>query len=83
VPLLSPPESERRPAPEPLEVNEGRLVAGGIALWLAAIGVLLGLRATSTFYPGDRWLWTCAIGVVIGLYGLSLARKRRRRRTRK
>jgi hypothetical protein len=79
VPLRSPPESERRPTPAPLEVNEGRIVAVGMAVWVAAIGVLLGLRATSAAYPGDRWLWTCAIGIAIGLYGLRLTRKRRKR----
>jgi hypothetical protein len=83
MPLLSPPEPERRPTPEPLEIDERWVVAIGVAVWIAAIGVLLGLRATTAAYPGDRWLWACAIGVAIGVYGLRLARKRRKRMSAK
>ena len=68
--------SARRPEPEPLELDETLVVAGGTGLWLLA---LLGLGAADLVgvaVPG-WWLAMCACGVLLGLVGLRVLARRK------
>lgn len=57
-------------APPPLRVDTARVVLVGIALWVAALVVLLLL--------GDRvdrvWTWTCVSGIALAVVGLGIMR---------
>lgn len=74
-----------RPAqPEPLELDDTRVVAAGTALWLVALVVLLVAAAVGADVHG-WWIALCACGVLLGVTGLrAIARRRqalaRRRR---
>ena len=58
------------PSPPPLQVDTGRVVRIGIALWAVALVALLFL--------GDRvdrvWTWTCVAAIVLAVLGLGLMR---------
>ena len=60
-----------RADPEPLEVDDVRLVAAGCAVWLVALVVVLFAQG-----PG-RWAWTCLAGFGLGLLGVEYCRRRR------
>jgi putative copper export protein len=57
-------------APPPLQVDTGRVVIAGIALWAVALVVVLLM--------GDRvdrmWTWTCVAAIGLGLLGLAVMR---------
>jgi Protein of unknown function (DUF2530) len=57
-------------APPPLQVDTGRVVLVGTALWAVALVVLLLL--------GDRvdraWTWTCVAGIALAGIGLAIMR---------
>src|SRR3954467_14454113 len=73
------PDQPRRPDPEPLEVNEKRIVLVGLALWAVAFVVL------AVFFHDDLrrhdatwWLWACLVGIALGLYALRFVSRRAR-----
>ncbi len=67
----------RRPAPEPLETDEVRVVAIGTALF--ALGVVLTLALHGRLADDGRgdWVWIMVCGVFLGLVGLRTVRGRR------
>jgi hypothetical protein len=67
---------ERRPDPEPLEINDVAVVAIGTVLWAAALAVLLVLKAAGNDIH-MWWLQMCGAGVLLGLIGVRTCRRRR------
>ncbi|GAA0944417.1 DUF2530 domain-containing protein [Actinocorallia libanotica] len=66
-----------RPQPEPLKTNDVLIAAGGTAIWLVALVVLLVVGL-----PADQrwWLWVCATGAAIGVFAcLYIPRLQRKR----
>lgn len=59
----------RRPDPEPLELDNPRVVAALTLAWLLALVVLLVAAAAGADVHG-WWLAMCACGVVLGVLGL-------------
>jgi hypothetical protein len=70
-------EPDRRPAPEPLESDEVRVVAVGTALF--ALGLVLCVVLHDRLEDAGRgdWVWIMACGVLLGLIGLRTVRRRR------
>ena len=70
-------QPERRPAPEPMETDEVRVVAVGTALF--ALGLVLCLVLHDRLEDDGRgdWVWIMACGVLLGLIGLRTVRRRR------
>ena len=70
-------QPERRPAPEPMETDEVRVVAVGTVLF--AIGLVLTLVLHDRLEDDGRgdWVWIMACGVFLGLVGLRSVRRRR------
>jgi hypothetical protein len=59
-----------RPSPPPLQIDTGRVVLAGTALWSVALVVLvlLGNRV-------DRvWTWTCVAAIALAGLGLGIMR---------
>jgi hypothetical protein len=71
------PTPPARPAPEPLDVDAARIVAGGTVLWFVAFLVLLPLHGRLVAHGHELWLWTCLAGVGLGLLGLPLCLRQR------
>jgi len=70
----------RRPDPEPLELDDTKVVAGGTALWLAALVVLVVADLAGAAVHG-WWVAMCGCGVALGLLGLRfIARRKAARR---
>lgn len=67
---------ERRPDPEPLEVNDVALVAGLTAAWALGLGVLLVLRAAGEDVR-TWWIQMCLVGLALGLIGVRTCRRRK------
>lgn len=65
-----------RPDPEPLELDNPRIVAVLTASWLLALVVLLVAAAVGEHVHG-WWLAMCACGVVLGVLGLRYMAVRR------
>jgi hypothetical protein len=71
--------NERPPA---VEVNTGRIVLVGIAMWFVAFLVLLPFYGWLGDHGHRVWLWTCLAGWILGLIGYAiLGRHRREGRT--
>jgi hypothetical protein len=71
----------RRPAPPPLEANDGLVTAVITAGWAVALVVLLVLR--DQLPAGERWwIWTCLTGLLMGLFGLWYVPRVKRARDR-
>jgi hypothetical protein len=74
------PHQPRRPDPEPLQVNERRIVLVGLVAWVIALVVLLVFfRDDLRRHDADWWLWACVVGIALGLYGLRFVSRRHRR----
>ncbi|HET7530347.1 MAG TPA: DUF2530 domain-containing protein [Mycobacteriales bacterium] len=74
------PQRPRRPDPEPLQVNEARIVLAGLALWIVGFVVLLVFfRDDLRRHDAGWWLWACVVGIALGLYGLRFVSRRNRR----
>jgi Protein of unknown function (DUF2530) len=67
----------RRPEPEPLEVDDVKVVAIGTAAWLAVLLGVLALRGRLAAETSEAWVWTCLAGFGLGLLGLVYCRRRR------
>jgi uncharacterized protein DUF2530 len=73
------PDQPRRPDPEPLQVNEKRIVLVGLGLWALAFVVLaVFFRADLRRHHAMWWLWACVVGIVLGLYALRFVSRRNR-----
>lgn len=71
-----------RPDPEPLELDDTRVVAAGTALWLVALVVLVVADLLGADVHG-WWIVMCLCGAALGLVGLryvALRKQARRRR---
>lgn len=66
----------RRPDPEPLELDDTRVVAVGTLLWLVA---LVALLVADLFGADVHGWWTamCACGAVLGVCGLRYVARRK------
>jgi Na+/melibiose symporter-like transporter len=63
-------ESERRPSPAPVKTDDRKVLLVGIALWIAALAVMLVLLQP-IIEAGAIWmLWTCVAGLALGVVGL-------------
>ena len=69
--------SPSRPAPEPVETDDVRVVALGTGLW--AIGLVVALVFREQLVEDGRgdWVWVLAAGVFLGLVGIRHVRRRR------
>lgn len=67
----------RRPDPEPLELDDTRVVAAGTVLWLAALVALLLADLVGADVHG-WWIAMCACGAVLGVIGLRFVARRKR-----
>lgn len=68
--------SAPRPDPEPLELDDTRVVAAGTALWLAGLLVLLVAALFGADVHG-WWIAMCLCGVALGLVGLRVVALRK------
>jgi hypothetical protein len=66
----------RRPDPEPLEIDEAKVIAVGTIAWFVAWAVLLVLHGRLEDHDREWWIWTCVAGLFLGLWGYLLVRKR-------
>lgn len=71
--------ASRRPEPEPLELHDTRVVAGGTLLWLAGLVVLTIADLFGAPVHG-WWLQMCAAGIALGVVGLRVLARRDARR---
>lgn len=65
----------RRPDPAPLETNDVLIVAGGTALWIVALVVLLVLKAAGNDIH-TWWLIMCVEAIVLGAIGIRFCARR-------
>jgi len=73
------PDQPCRPDPEPLEVDEKRIVLVGLALWALAFVVLaVFFRDDLRRHDATWWLWACLVGIALGLYALRFVSRRHR-----
>lgn len=72
----------RRPDPEPLELDDTRVVALGTLAWALA---LLGLLAADLLGADVHgwWLAMCLCGIALGLIGLRYVARRKQALTRR
>lgn len=68
--------SSPRPDPEPLELDDTRVVAVGTLLWLVALVALLVAALLGADVHG-WWVAMCACGAVLGLCGLRYVARRK------
>ena len=68
----------RKPDPAPLETDDVRIVAIGVALWGVAL-VVLGIASLLGAQVHGWWLVMCLCGVLLGLVGVRYCQRRRTR----
>lgn len=68
--------STPRPDPEPLELDDTRVVAVLTGAWLVAL-VVLAVAAVAGADVHGWWLAMCACGVVLGVAGLRYVARRK------
>ncbi len=75
---------DARPEPEPLELDDTRVVAAGTLLWLVGLVALLVADLAGASVPG-WWPLMCLCGVALGVLGLRYVarRKQAQRRARR
>lgn len=77
---VKPPQREVRP----LDLPMTPFAVGGLALWLAALLVVLPFQDTLEADGRGRWIWICLSGVAIGVPGVvHMMRHDRHRRRRR
>lgn len=64
--------SPTRPAPPPLQVNAGTVVAVGTVVWFAAFVLVLVFHGRLVDAGHGDWLWITLAGWALGLIGLPL-----------
>ncbi|MCW2666809.1 MAG: hypothetical protein JWN57_1771 [Frankiales bacterium] len=70
------PTRPRRPDPEPLEHDDGKVVLAGTALWVLAL-VVLGIARLAGAEVQGWWLAMCVCGTALGLIGVRYTQRRR------
>ena len=85
-PGASAPPTNRSPADprstsplQPVRTNDLATIAAGMSVWLVAIGVLYGLKASGAADVAMWWLWLCVAGFVVSFSGLYLIWRRQQR----
>lgn len=63
-------DSERKPDPAPVKTDDRKAILVGIALWIAALAVLLLFLGPLVESGSGWWLWTCVAALVLGIIGL-------------
>jgi len=71
-------DSERRPDPAPVQVDERKAVFVGLVIWILATVVYLLVFAVNG-QADAIVVWTCTAGIALGLGGLAYTERRRRR----
>ncbi|THG29852.1 DUF2530 domain-containing protein [Naasia lichenicola] len=71
-------DSERRPDPRPVQVDERRAVFVGLVVWIIATVIYLLVFATNGEADAGV-VWTCTAGIALGLAGLVYTERRRRK----
>ena len=69
------PAAPRHPDPEPLELDDTRVVLAGTLLWAVALVVLAVADLAGARVPG-WWLQMCVAGIALGLAGLRVLARR-------
>jgi uncharacterized protein DUF2530 len=64
--------------PPPMQINTGRIVAVGTAIWFLAFVVLLPFYTWLGHHHHRIWLWTCLAGWILGGIGYTLVGRHRR-----
>ena len=64
--------------PPPMQINTGRIVIAGTALWFVAFVVLLPFSTWLGHHHHRIWLWTCLAGWILGGIGYALIGRHRR-----
>ncbi|HEY2167588.1 MAG TPA: DUF2530 domain-containing protein [Jatrophihabitantaceae bacterium] len=68
--------------PPPMQINTGRIVVVGTAIWFVAFVVLLPFYSSLGHHHHRVWLWTCLAGWILGGIGyLVIGRHRSAGRT--
>ena len=68
--------------PPPMQINTGRIVIAGTAIWFVAFVALLPFYSWLGHHHHRIWLWTCLAGWILGGIGyLLIGRHRRAGRT--
>jgi hypothetical protein len=67
----------RRPALEPLQTDEVRVVAVGTALFALGLVLTLVLHDQLDDHGRGDWVWVMVCGVLLGLVGIRTVRRRR------
>ena len=67
----------RRPAPEPLETDEVRVVVVGTLLFAVGLVLTLVLHGRLAEHGHGDWVWIMVCGVLLGLVGIRTVRRRR------
>ena len=75
------PAAPRHPDPEPLELDDTRVVLVGTVLWALGLVVLVVLDLAGVRVPG-WWLQMCLAGIALGLLGLRFVARRKAARRR-
>lgn len=71
-------DGERRPDPLPARADARQALLVGTVAWLAALVVLVVVRAELVANGVEWWLWCAIIGLGLGLAGLAWVQFRRR-----
>lgn len=66
----------RRPDPEPLEIDDAKVIAVGTTLWFIAWVVLISFHGKLEDHGNEWWIWTAVAGLGLGIWGYLLVRKR-------
>ena len=67
----------RRPDPEPLEANNVRVVAVGVALWTVALVLTLVFHNRLSDKGNGDWVWIALAGFFLGLLAMPMVNRRR------
>ena len=67
----------QRPAPEPVETDEVRVVVVGTVLFAIGLVLTLVLHERLAEHGHGDWVWITACGVLLGLVGVRTVRRRR------
>jgi hypothetical protein len=63
--------------PPAVQINAGRIVMIGTAIWFVAFVALLPFYGWLGRHDHRIWLWTCLAGWILGLVGLAIMRRHR------
>lgn len=69
-------ETQQRPVPEPMEVNDVLIVTVGTVLFAIAFLVMLPFHTSLDHAGHGRWPWIALAGALLGLVGIAYCRRR-------